>query len=85
MKARLSRFLCHWNRLADKRARALASLWGDMMSHTRFASAPNDYEEHDIGNKNIRYPDGGIRSVRTRKVKEPGGRTFYVFPEAVLS
>lgn len=41
----------------------------------------NLYVEHDIGTKNIRYPDGSTRSVKTRKVRDTAGISFYVFDE----
>lgn len=40
---------------------------------------PNFYKEHDIGTKNVRWPDGTVRSVRTRKVRDTAGFTFYTF------
>lgn len=43
---------------------------------------PNLYIEHDIGNKNVRYPDGRLRSVRTRKIKDTAGTTFYAFNDS---
>lgn len=47
---------------------------------------PNYYVEHNIGNKNIRYPDGKTRSVQTRKVRDTSGRAFYVFnPNTLLA
>lgn len=80
MKLRLSRFLRHWNRLAETRKREQDILWDEIVTHTRFAPRGNLYIEHDIGNKNIRYPDG-VRSVKTRKVKDTAGTTFYAFAD----
>ena len=48
-------------------------------SHVCWMPRGNRYVEHDIGNKNIRYPDGKTRSVRVTKVRDTGGVTFYSF------
>ena len=47
-------------------------------SHSCWMPRGNRYVEHDIGNKNIRYPDG-TRSVRVTKVRDTAGMTFYSF------
>lgn len=74
----LTRYLGRLNLLAARR-RMFNDAVFEASGHNRTAPAPNLYVEHDIGNKNVRYPDGTIRSVRTRKVRDTGGATFYVF------
>ncbi len=49
-------------------------------ANTCWMPRPNLYEEHDIGTKNLRYPDGSKRRVRVTKVRDTAGRTFYTFP-----
>ncbi len=51
-------------------------------SHEWWMERPNLYVEYDIGTKNVRYPDGRVRSVRTRKVRDTAGVTFLVFDSA---
>ena len=48
--------------------------------HSLWAPCHNLYKEYDIGNKNIRYPDGCVKSIRVTKVKDTAGVTFYTFP-----
>ncbi len=79
MKHRLSRFLHHWNRLANQKKRYQSLFWDELVAHTRWAPTPNLYQEVDIGNKLIRYPDGKRRAVRVTKVCDTGGMTFYSF------
>lgn len=51
-------------------------------SHSCWMERPNLYVEYDIGTKNVRYPDGRTRSVRTCKVRDTAGVTFLVFDPA---
>jgi hypothetical protein len=46
---------------------------------------PNFYVERDIGNKKIRSLNGKVQSVKTHKIKDTAGTTFYTFPNAPLS
>lgn len=43
----------------------------------------NLYVEHDIGTKNIRWPDGRVKSVRVTKVRDTAGVTFYSLADNV--
>ena len=81
MNGRLARFLAWRNQLAAVKSISHAVLGDEAMDHTRFADRPNLYEEHDIGMKKVRYPDGTVRRVPARKVKDTAGTAFYVFGE----
>ena len=47
-------------------------------SHSCWMDKGNLYVEHDIGMKNLRYPDGKTRRVRVTKVRDTAGVTFVV-------
>lgn len=81
MNQRLARFLSKLNAVSQLR-NASQSLLAEEQSHTCWMPRGNLYTEHDIGTKNIRYPDGRLRSVKTRKVKDTSGRAFYVFADS---
>ncbi len=67
-----------WQRSQAQRQWAgLCAVMGD--SHACWMPRPNLYIEHDIGTKNVRYPDGRLRSVRTTKVRDTAGVTFLSF------
>lgn len=54
--------------------------------HTRWVERPNLYVELDLGTKRVRYPDGKVRSVRAREVRDTAGVRFVVFdPSTPLS
>lgn len=42
-----------------------------------FLPTPNCYTEYDIGNKNLKLPQGTV-SVKMKKVKDTAGNSFYV-------
>ncbi len=48
-------------------------------AHSCWMPRGNLYTEHDIGFKNLRYPDGKTRRVKVTKVRDTGGVTFYSF------
>ena len=79
---KLRTFLQHryhqWARAQQRRLVAGALYLLDE-SHTCWMPKGNRYVEHDIGFKNIRYPDGTTRRVKTTKVRDTGGVTFYSF------
>ena len=65
-----------WERSRAQRQQAgLLAILQD--SHACWMPRPNLYVEHDIGTKNVRYPDGRRRSVRVTKVRDTGGVTFF--------
>ncbi len=78
MRSSLKRFLSRQNVLATIRKYS-KGLLAQEQNHTLHCERPNDYQEYDIGYKNIEYPDGTVRRVQTKKIREPGGRTFYTF------
>lgn len=78
---KLKNFLSHWNWRASEQSFRRAMGYDEFDSHTRFAEGPNLYEEHDIGTKNIKYPDGKTRRVKAKKIKDTDGTTFYTFDE----
>lgn len=81
MNQRLERFLFQHN-LRARAFRFNGMLLAQEQAHTCRMLRPNLYIEHDIGNKNVRYPDGRLRSVRTRKIKDTAGTTFYAFNDS---
>ncbi len=42
----------------------------------------NLYTEEDMGRPPVLYPDGSVRFVATRKVRDTVGVSFYVFDSA---
>lgn len=79
---RLSHFLNRWNHRA--RAKMAAEAWlGRQEPNTCWMPTPNLYKEYDIGTKNVRWMDGKMRSVKTRKVRDTAGFTFYSFDTEV--
>ncbi len=80
MNQRLTRFLAKHNAVSQLR-NVSRSILAEEQSHSCWMPRPNLYVEHDIGTKNIRYPDGRLRSVKARKVKDTAGRGFYVFDD----
>lgn len=64
-----------WERARCQRQQAgLRAVLQD--SRTCWMPQPNLYVTHDIGTKNVRYPDGSRHSVRVTKVRDTGGVTF---------
>ena len=80
MNSGLARFLSRQNAAAQLRQISRIPLAEDQ-AHSYRMPRPNLYVEHDIGTKTIRYPDGRKRSVKTRKIKDTAGRTFYAFAD----
>lgn len=81
MRRRISGFLRSRNEQARRkkyreRMRAI-KFFNDLNS--QWANRGNLYRETDFGNKNIRYPDGLVRRVKTRKIQDTAGITFYAF------
>ena len=75
--ALLSRF-AQWGRAHLRRqVQGISAVLQD--SHSCWMPRGNQYVEHDIGNKLVRYPDGKRRAVRVTKVRDTGGVTFYSF------
>ena len=74
-----------WQRSQTQRQRAgLLAVLGD--SHACWMPRPNLYVEHDIGTKNVRYPNGRTRSVRVTKVRDTAGVNFLsLAPDTPLS
>lgn len=76
-------FLSRWNLLAANR-RARQAFRGQLADqHTLTLPKGNLYVEHDIGTKNMRYPDGSMRPVASRKVYDTAGTTFYTFDTSI--
>ncbi len=75
-------FLHFWNAVAE--AKRGQDRWYRYVAAGNTLDLPkgNGYVEHDIGTKNVRYPDGSTRSVATRKIRDTAGTTFYTFAES---
>ena len=68
--------------VTDTSRRWTGATYFDELAHTLRLEFPNDYREYDIGTKNVRYPDGTTRRVKTKKVVNTDLTSFLVFDQS---